>query len=454
MTQIPIQSGVKLLDGAFAVSFPVNLEHVTIESGISAGQLETTRGAVTLATGPGLDRGGIMWNGTMYRVMGTKLVSVVGSNVNILGDVGGAGPVRMQYGFDRLAIVSDGRMFYWSGSALTDVTDPDLGTANDVTFLGGYFVTTDGEFVVVTDLLDPTQVDPLRYGSAEADPDPVTGVEVIREELYAIGRNSITPFRNVGGIGFPFQPIVGATVPYGCISAYAKCRVLDTIAFVGGGREEPLGVFVLAGGTAQRISTREIEELLEGVDESLIELETRKFGGDDDHLILHTPNASAVLKFRTASDVGTELWTVLHSGRGGAYRLRHAVWDGARHVVGDLLSASLGVLSDEVAEHFGQKTEQWFDCGLLFNDGRGIIVQEIELFGRFPLDRPSTVFLSATRDGQVYSNEVARAMLGLRDQRCIWRPGVRMPYISGLRFRFTDRVAIARCEVQGEPLAA
>lgn len=453
MTQVGIQSGVTLLDGAFAQSFPVNLEHSTINSGLSEGLLETTRGAVQLTTGPGKDRGGIMWNGIMYRVMGTKLVSVIGSTVNVLGDVGGTGPARMAYSFDRLAIASDGLLFYWNGATLTQVTDPDLGAANDLAWIDGYFATTDGEFVIVTELLDPSQIDPLKYGSAEADPDPITGVEVLNEELYALGRNSIQVFRNVGGIGFPFQVIKGATIPFGCISAHAKARVIDTIAFVGGGREEPLGVFVLTGGTAQRISTREIEELFIGVDESLIELEARRFG-EDDHLILHTPNGSAMLKVRAASEIGGRVWSYLHSGRKGAYRLRYAVWDGTRHVVGDYTSNALGVLSDEIAEHFGQKTEQWFDAGLLFNDGRGIIVQEIELFGQFPLGRPSNVFLSATRDGQVYSNEVSRNLVGLREQRCIWRPCVRMPYISGWRFRFTDRVAIARCEVQAEPLAA
>lgn len=453
MTQIPIQTGVRLDRGGFDTSFPINLEHDLIESGVSAGQLVSARGVVPLATGPGLDRGGTIWNGIQYRVMGTKLVSVVGATVNVLGDVGGSSPVRMAYSFDRLAIASDGLLFYWDGATLTEVTDPDLGLAKDLAWIDGYFVTTDGEFVIVTELLDPTQVDPIKYGSAEADPDPVTGVEVLNEELYAIGRNSIQVFRNVGGLGFPFQVIKGATVPYGCISAYAKCRVLDSIAFVGGAREEPLGVFVLANGTALRISDGEVDDLLEGVPESLIELEARRFG-DDVHLVLHTPNASAMLILETASDLGGKIWTILHSGRLGPYRPRHVLWDGTRHVCGDLQSGALGVMTRDVSSHFGVPTEWRFDAGLLFNDGRAFIMQEVELFGQFPLGRPSTVFVSLTRDGEVWSNEVAIRLVGLREQRCILRPGVRLPDLVGMRFRGTDTVAVARCEVQGEPLAA
>lgn len=450
--QVPIQQGARLARGGFETSFPVNLEHDLESSGISDGQLVTVRGVQQIATGPGLDRGAIMWNGVMYRVMGTKLVSLVGATVTVLGDVGGSGPVRMAYSFDRLAIASDGRLFYWNGTVLTEVTDPDLGHALDLTWIDGYFVTTDGTSLVVTELLDPTQVDPLKYGSAEADPDPVTGVEVINEELYGFGRNTIQVFRNVGGLGFPFQVIKGATIPYGCISPYAKVRVLETVAFVGSGREEPLGIFIIAGGSAVRISTGEIDDLLEGVPESLIELEARRFG-DDVHLVVHTPDVSAMIILETASEIGDKVWTILHSGRFGPYRPRHALWDGTRHVCGDLVSGALGVMTRDTAAHFGQTTDSRFDVGLMFNDGKAFILQELELFGQFPLGRPSTVFVSVTRDGEVWSNEVAIRLVGLREQRAILRPGIRVPMALGMRFRFAEPVAIARCEVQGEPLA-
>lgn len=68
--QLPIQSAVALKDGRFIESSPINLEHSIVETGFSKGQLVTTRGAVPLGTGPGVDRGGIWWNGTHYRVMG------------------------------------------------------------------------------------------------------------------------------------------------------------------------------------------------------------------------------------------------------------------------------------------------------------------------------------------------------------------------------------------------
>lgn len=449
--QLPIQTGVKLQDGSFARSYPINLEHRLVESGVSQGQLVSVRGAETLADGPGRDRGGIYWDGVHYRVMGTSLVTVSASTITTLGSIPGTSLVRMAYSFDRLAIVADGRFFYWDKANLTEVTDPDLGSPKDVDWIDGYFVLTDGEFTIVTELNDPEQIDALKYGNAETDPDPQTGIEVFNEEIYAIGRHTIQVFQNTGSSGFPFRNVRGAMVPYGCVNEHAKCQIAGTMAFVGGGREEPLGVFLYTGGAAQRISGREIEQLLEGVEDMLIELEAQKHG-EDDYLVLHTPNTSAMMKLRTTGQSQNALWTILHSGRFGSYRPRRAVWDGERHVVADNESNALGVLSEAVSDHFGDPPDWQFDGGLLFNEGTGLVFEEIELFGQFPLDEDSVIFLSVTRDGELWSNEVSRRMTGRREERCIWRPMVRMPLMSGVRFRGSKRVAIARCDVDGEAL--
>jgi hypothetical protein len=173
--QIQILNGIYTDNGPdLRTSYPVNMVPVPKQSGISAGFLRPGDGIVANGTGPGIDRGGINWNGVCYRVMGTKLVTVASNGaVTVLGDVGG--PVNtlvtMDYSFDRLAIASGGRLYYWNG-ALTQVTDPDLGVVLDVVWVDGYFMTTDGTSLVVTELSDPTQVNPLKYGSSEVDPTP------------------------------------------------------------------------------------------------------------------------------------------------------------------------------------------------------------------------------------------------------------------------------------------
>jgi hypothetical protein len=149
------------------------------------------------------DRGGINWNGVMYRVMGTKLCTVSAGAVSILGDVGGMGPVTLDYSFDRLIIRSGTSLFYLKSGVLTQVTDPDLGPVLDAMWIDGYTMTTDGTSIVVTELNDPTSVKPLKYGSAEEDPDPVTGLIKLRDEPYILGVTRSRCSRTSAGTAFP-----------------------------------------------------------------------------------------------------------------------------------------------------------------------------------------------------------------------------------------------------------
>ena len=207
--QIPIISGIYTNAAAdLRVSYPVNLVPTVSDSGISQGYLRPADGIVAFGVGPGIDRGGIRWNNVCYRVMGSKLVSIASDGTTTtLGDVGAGGQVRFDYSFDRLAINSGTNLYYWDGAALTQVTDADLGAVLDVVWVDGYFMTTDGANLVVTELTNPLQVNPLKYGSSEADPDPVKCLLKIHNEVYVLNRHTIEVFDNVGGNLFPFQRI-------------------------------------------------------------------------------------------------------------------------------------------------------------------------------------------------------------------------------------------------------
>ena len=115
--QIPILNGIYTDNTPeLRTSYPVNLVPVPKQSGISNGFLRQGDGIVANGTGPGTDRGGINWQGGLYRVMGTKLVEIASAGtVTTLGDVGGPIDqlVTFNYSFDVLAIASGGRLYYW-----------------------------------------------------------------------------------------------------------------------------------------------------------------------------------------------------------------------------------------------------------------------------------------------------------------------------------------------------
>ena len=113
--QIPILNGIYAdTTPELRTSYPVNMVPVPIKSGISNGFLRPGDGIVANGTGPGIDRGGINFQGSLYRVMGTKLVEIDSAGaVTILGDVGGPVTqlVTFDYSFDLLAIASGTRLY-------------------------------------------------------------------------------------------------------------------------------------------------------------------------------------------------------------------------------------------------------------------------------------------------------------------------------------------------------
>src|SRR5690348_12531095 len=108
MTQIPILAGIYAdATSQLRTALPRNRIPVPTASGISNGYLAPGVGIDLFANGNayGLDRGGINWNGAMYRVLGEKLVRVDSSGgITPLGSVYTDGnPVSLDYSFDRLS---------------------------------------------------------------------------------------------------------------------------------------------------------------------------------------------------------------------------------------------------------------------------------------------------------------------------------------------------------------
>ena len=263
--QIPILSGVYTDTKAdFRTAYPVNMKPIVAGTGISEGYLRPVEGITQTGTGPGVTRGAINWDGVHYRVMGSRICRILlDGTVVDLGDVGDNGKqVSLTYSFDRLAIASNLNLFYLQDDVLTQVTDVDLGDVLDVIWIDGYFMVTDGEFIVVTDIDDPTSVSITRYGSSEIDPDPIVGLVKHRNEVYAINRHTIEIFSNIGGSGFPFGRITGAQIQRGAFGTHCAVVYEAGVAFLGSAPGESPGVYLGANGQSRKISTREIDEVL------------------------------------------------------------------------------------------------------------------------------------------------------------------------------------------------
>jgi hypothetical protein len=461
MTQLPILAGIyTTTTPEFRTSYPVNFYAVPKETGISQGFLQPASGIVEFAAAPGRDRGGIEWRGEMYRVMGSSLtfVSPLGA-ITVLGDVGDDGdPVTLDYSFDRLGIRSNGNLFYWDGATLTQVTDIDLGEVRDLLWVDGYWMTTDGEFLVVTELNDPTAVDPLKYGSSEADPDPILAIRKIRNEVYALNRHTIEVFDNVGGELFPFARVEGAQIEKGALGRDCCCVFQEALAFIGGGRNEQVSVYVALNGQAQKVSTHEIDLIFEEYTEAQLAASYMEARNEGSHqfLYIHLPDRCLLYDAGASQDLQRPVWTVLQSGLDelGEYRGRYFTRAYNKWFVGDTQANRLGYLNNNVSTHWGGKVRWEFGTQVVYNEGRGAIVHEMELVAltSFALGETPVITSSYSLDGITWSSD-RTVNLGAR-KRLVWFGQGYMRNWRVQRFRGTSdaHMAVARLEARLEAL--
>jgi len=465
--QIGILSGI-YADGdpALRTSLPVNRIAVPKDSGVSQGYMRPADGITPFAVSSNICRGTIVWNGVLYVVNGGNLCTVSASGVEtVIGSVGNDGqPVTLDYGFDDLAIASNGDLWLYNPTAgLRQNVDPDLGTVDDVLWVDGYFMTTDGTFLVVTELGDPLSVNPLKYGSSEADPDPVIAILKLRNEVAALNRHTIEFFDNIGGDLFPFQRIEGAQIEKGCIGKDACCVYVEAIAFLGSGFNEQPSVYIGANGNATKISTHEVDTLLEAYTEAQLSeviLEARNEGAHN-FLYMHLPDRTLVYDAGASATLQQPIWFTLVTTLEGfaQYRARHFVYAFNQWLCADPQSARLGSLTRAISTHYGEKVRWEFGAMIVYNEGAGALFNRLELFGltgSVALGVDPVISTSYSIDGRSWSipRTVNAGVQGATSKRLVWLRQGHMRDRRIQRFQGTSdaHMSFARLEAALEPL--
>lgn len=470
--KIPILNGI-YTDNApdYRVSYPVNMVPVAGSTGISDGYLRPADGLIQNGTGPGIDRGGINWNGVCYRVMGTQFVRVgANGSVSNLGVVPAGGRVSMDYGFTQLAIVAGGILYYWDGSVLTQATNPLFyanGPLIDVVWIDGYFMVTDGTYVITTDLNDPFNVLPGSYAATDNDPDPILALIKLRNEVYVLNRNTIQVLDNTGAPAtgtFTFTTVDGGKIIKGTVGTHACCEFVEDIAFLGSGRNEAPAVYLGANAGAQKISTREIDLVLSTYTEaqlSSVVLEGRNDGGLQ-HLYVHLPDRTFVFDYASTKALGQPTWYCLTSSTSGfsEYRGRSFVWAYDKWLVADTQSEAVGYTSTTNGAHWGQIVRWEFGTFIMYNEGKGALFNQLELValpGRVALGLNAYINTSYSVDGTSWSQDIpiSAGKTGDVNKRLTWFRQGHMRNWRIQRFRGDSQahISFSLLQAQIEPLA-
>lgn len=435
---IPVMAGVYVDDKPdVRVALPYNMVPVPGQEGVADGYLRQADGISLLGTGPGVDRGGHVWDGVHYRVMGTRLVSVSATGmVTDIGDVGGTGPVRLANSFDRLGIVSNGFLWLYDGATLLKVTNVNI-PANliDGVWIDGYWIVTDGEDMAASTLADPEIFNADSYSGTDR-PDPIKALLKINNELHVVSRSFIDVFQNSGdSTGFPFKRVNGAVITKGALGTRTACVFNNTVALLGCGtsagnpdQKEVPSVYAAANASTVRIASMEVDRTLAGYteDELADAFVEAVIDIGCELLFIHLPDRTLVYDAIASAKSQYPVWHVRGSGLDdfSRYRAHYITRAFGAWVVADPDSEALGVWDPTQSQHYGEVSRWEFHTGMLRNGTKGAVMHKLSLLGLTGVVASGSGISTAhTEDGVNYSMEryVSSGEAGERKKRIEWR---------------------------------
>lgn len=200
-----------------------------------------------------------------YVVCGPALYRVAadGTSMNVGLLLTSEGRVSMDDNGLQLMIVDNpnGYIYDLQAETFAQITDSDFPGAVTVTFLDQRFVINQpdtGRFFV-SDLADGTAWDALNFATAESNPDNLVAVIADAGQLVLLGSKTTELWGDSGSLDFPFARIGSSAVEWGLAARDSLCKFDDSLMFLRQNRLGQVQVCRLTGGSAQVVSTLEVD---------------------------------------------------------------------------------------------------------------------------------------------------------------------------------------------------
>lgn len=198
-------------------------------------------------------------------------------------------------------------------AAITDANFPQ--NATTVIFDSGFFLVNtpgvNGQFQK-SQSYDGTTWDPTDLGIMYSNAGKLVDLYALAGVVLVFGQLVIEFWVNQGTLGFPYAPNKSATQPYGLAAQHSVAPLDNSIAFLGQNQTGRLSVMTLSGYTASRISTPDIDNIINSF---LITSDAVAFGYVvDGHPMYQITFQNAKRTF--LFDLSTDLWSEVQSGVG------------------------------------------------------------------------------------------------------------------------------------------
>lgn len=437
-------------------ALPVNMYAIPRDILGAKGYMINFYGLTPYTTATGIDRGG-KWVSRdnfegHYRVSGTKFISIDGLGVvTELGDIPGTDQCSITYSFNNVAIVGDGKLYYYNPTAgFRRMTDPDIGAPIDIVWVDGIFFLTDGRKIYHSDVLDEENYLNVAQGDPQFIPDASRGLGHNEDnEVIVFGAFSKENFLNVGTGDFTYQRLPRKAQKIGILGTHCKKEMNGNWYILGRRLETSPSFHIVTIGEERVIGTRETDLVLEEyTDNDLSTTTVDAFtDGNVKMVIFHLPHHTLMYNETIAEKFGSNdsAWTILKSDVAGnvPFRGRSFVRDerNGQWLCGDRIDSRLGIIDEHACTQYGEIVEWELFTPLLKLETKSIDYLEMETIPGIAPDNDATVFFSMTADARIYGQEWIQLYGNNNDynQRFIMRTLGYVRHWVGFKFRGASR---------------
>ena len=307
---------------------------------------------------------------------------------------------------NQLMIVSEQQGFIYDTDTelLTHITDPNFFADRSVTSLNQIFWTNkpNSNEIVGSETANGLVWPPLRFASAEQNPDVLRFVTSKRSALWLMGSRTIEKWQvDVNDVNVPVRPILGATIPRGVGSPDSVEVWEDSIFFLA----DDFTVWMIQGSSPQKISDLNLEYAIKG-DGQLPPYQAperaRAFFMDHPvhkHYVLTFPVDDVTWVF----DVRTKQWHIRETFNINRWRGNASILALDNVLVGDYRNGKIySWVEDEFTDNGETISVEMVIPAIKSPDG-SLFINEIELFpevGTAPLGLPDPkIQIKYSRDG-------------------------------------------------------
>jgi hypothetical protein len=213
----------------------------------------------------------VVTGNTLYKVSTIYAVTVIGTlNTS-------TGPVSISTNPLELIIVDSTSGYTYNYGTLTfaEITDVGFLGGDTVTFLNSFFIVNNpdsGRFEKSASY-DGTSWDATEVATAESAPDNLVAVVADHGELILLGESTTEIWAGVDAVDFPFQK-AGSAIEWGCAARESVRKYDNSLVWLARNRMGSAQIIRLDGYTPNRISTYDLESIINGYSNAVLSAAT------------------------------------------------------------------------------------------------------------------------------------------------------------------------------------